>query len=89
MAHKSRAAVITGERRPPAYGADEADTAAMETSLGEASRNVKRVRKGSRPESETRGPRRPNATASVPAKVVADKGYNKAKMLRALKGRRN
>lgn len=66
----------------PVYPADEADTATIETSLGEAKRNVKRARRGNR----KTGRRTPAKKASrQPTKVVADKGYNKAVVLRALK----
>lgn len=62
----------------PVHGADEADTATVEKSLAEAARNVKRARKG---EGATRHERR----STSPTKVVADKGYHKAAVLRSLK----
>lgn len=64
----------------PMYPADEADSATIEKSLAEAQGNLKRARRG-KPKTVTGG----NPVKKPTVKVVADKGYNKAEMLRTLK----
>jgi len=64
----------------PMYPADEADSATIEKSLAEARGNLKRARKGKRKAAVGENPVKKPVT-----KVVADKGYNKAEMLRTLK----
>ena len=73
----------------PVYPADEADTATIEKSLEEAAGNLKRAR-GELDDAAAHGQTGEVAeTEEDPScettKVVADKGYNKATVLRALK----
>jgi len=72
----------------PVHPADEADTATIEQSLEEAARNVKRVRKAKRKarrKVQEKSARREKSGSATPTKVVADKGYHKAAVLRTLK----
>ena len=73
----------------PVHPADEADTATIEKSLAEAARNVKRVRRGkgkaARRKARAKPASRHRRGSRSSTKVVADKGYHKAAVLRTLK----